>query len=93
MSDLDHLGHAKLSTVPTSECSSSAEEHITLISQCGKKFFINKDLAVSSSEYFSGAFEAGLIESGKLLQVKANIFCAMLLGTRLIWSRGFFYAP
>ncbi len=44
---------------------SSTDEQIFLVSQCGKKFAINEELAKASSEFFTGALEAGMTESGK----------------------------
>jgi hypothetical protein len=44
---------------------SSVEDQVFLVSQCGKKFAVKSELVKASSEYFRGAFECGMIESGK----------------------------
>jgi hypothetical protein len=43
----------------------SSDNLIFLVSKCGKKFVLNAELAKSSSEYFAGLLQAGMIESGK----------------------------
>ena len=46
---------------------SSTDEQVFLVSQGGKKFAVNAKLAKASSEYFVGAFESGMKETGKFL--------------------------
>jgi hypothetical protein len=51
----------------------SSEELIFLVSECGKKFVLNAELAKSSSEYFAGLLQAGMIETGKPLNSLSRI--------------------
>ena len=44
--------------------SSSADKQIFLISQCGTRFPISAELARASTDYFTGALESGMTESG-----------------------------
>jgi hypothetical protein len=46
---------------------SSTDEQVFLVSQVGKKFAVHAKLAKASSEYFVGAFESGMKETGKFL--------------------------
>ncbi len=43
---------------------SSVDEEITLVSQCGKRFRVNVELALASSEYFQGIVNNHMIEFG-----------------------------
>ncbi len=73
---------------------SSTDEQIFLVSQCGKKFAINGELAKASSEYFTGALDAGMTESGKSKPPNLNfvlIDCFHVTSYFFDWSISFIF--